>query len=83
MSKDPETRFEDIQNRLSIADTWSGRIEKLVNKRLKKDPSYSEAKFCEKYKFDKGFFNRVKNVKVIPTQKTVNKIEAALKKERV
>lgn len=72
-----------VEIRLATARTWLKRIDALIKSRRKKDPDYSEAKFCEDHTFDKGFFNRVKNIRVVPTQKTVNSVEKALKKEGV
>lgn len=72
-----------IEKRINLARTWKARLEKLIEKRQKKDPSYSEAEFCRIHGFDYGFFNRVKNLRSTPTQKTVDSIESALKKEKV
>lgn len=79
MSKD----LTPVEIRLGTARTWKKRIESLLKSRRKKDPDYSEAQFCEAHGFDCGFFNRVKNIKVVPTQKTVDAVERALKKENV
>lgn len=72
-----------VEIRLATARTWKKRIDALVKNRLAKDPKYSETKFCEAHKFDPGFFNRIKNIRVVPTQKTVDSVEKALKKEGV
>lgn len=72
-----------VEKRIAIARTWKDRVNGLVEKRRKKDPSYSEAQFCRDHKFDTGFLNKLKNFHAIPTQKTVNLIEKALKKEGV
>lgn len=72
-----------VEIRLATARTWLKRIDALLKSQRKKDPDYSEARFCEDHAFDKGFFNRVKNIRVVPTQKTVDSVEKALKKEGV
>lgn len=72
-----------VEKRIATARTWLKRVDALLAKRRKKDPNYSEAEFCRDHDFDYGFFNRNKNLRVIPSQKTVDAIEAALKKERV
>jgi hypothetical protein len=79
MSKD----LTPVEVRLATARTWLKRIDALLKSRKKKDPKYSEARFCEAHAFDVGFFNRLKNVRVVPTRKTVDIIEKALKKEGV
>ena len=72
-----------VEKRLAVARTWAGRIDKLLAKRQKKNPAYSEAEFCRTYNFDFATFNRNKNIRVVPTQKTVDAIENALKTEGV
>ena len=72
-----------VEERLDIARTWRARVDKLLKKRQKKDPEYSEAQFCRDHELDYGFFNRLKNVQVAPTKKTVDAIEAALRAEGV
>ena len=72
-----------VEIRLVTARTWKARIDLLLKTRCKKDPSYSEAKFCLSHGFDPGFFNRIKNIKVVPTQKTVDAVEMSLRKEGV
>lgn len=69
-----------IEKRIAIARTWRSRVEKLISR--KKAPMH-EADFCKKHKFDTGFFNRNKNLRVIPSQKTVDAIEKALHSEGV
>ena len=70
------------EKRIATARTWAGRVDTLIKKKQKTDPSYSEAQFCRDHDFDYGFFNRTKNVRVVPTQKTVDLIEKALSKEK-
>ncbi len=72
-----------VEIRLETARTWEKRIGNLLKTRHKKEPGYSEAQFCRTHGFDFGFFNRLKNVRVVPTQKTVDSIERALKREGV
>ena len=72
-----------VEIRLVTARTWKKRVDLLLKTRCKKDPSYSEAQFCAAHNFDPGFFNRIKNIKVVPTQKTVDSVEKALRKEGV
>lgn len=72
-----------VEKRLEVARSWKKRVDSLIAKRRKKDAEYSEARFCNEYGFDVGFFNRIKNVKVVPTQKTVDLVEKALRKEGV
>jgi hypothetical protein len=72
-----------VEIRLATARTWKKRVDGLLKNRRKKDPDYSEAQFCEAHSFDPGFFNRIKNIRVVPTQKTVDSVEKALKKEGV
>lgn len=78
-----EMRLSAAENRLSIARSWKKRVDTMLAKRRKKDAEYSEARFCADNGFDVGFFNRLKNVKVVPTQKTVDLVEKALRKEGV
>lgn len=75
--------MKPIEKRLETARSWKKRVDTLLAKRKKKDPEYSEAQFCRQHGFDFGFFNRVKNVQVVPTQKTVDAVEKALRKEGV
>lgn len=77
------TELTPVEKRIAVARTWSKRVDTLLKKKQKKDPEYSEAKFCEAHSFDVGFFNRLKNFKQIPTQKTVDAVEAALAAEGV
>ncbi len=72
-----------VEIRLTTARTWNKRISGLLKTRRKHDPDYSEAQFCRDYDFDCGFLNRLKNIRVVPTQKTVDSVEKALKKEGV
>lgn len=72
-----------VEVRLATARTWLKRIDALLKSRKKKDADYSEARFCEAHSLDVGFFNRLKNIRVVPTQKTVDRIERCLKKEGV
>lgn len=77
------TKLTPVEKRLVIARTWSKRIDKLLAKREKQKIQFSEAEFCRKYNFDYSFFNRNKNIRVVPSQKTVDAIENALKSEGV
>ncbi len=72
-----------VEIRLETARTWEKRIGNLLKTRRKKEPAYSEAQFCRDHHFDFGFLNRLKNVRVVPTQKTVDSIERALRREGV
>lgn len=76
-------RLEELESRMATARTWKARISTLLRKRRRKNPSYSEAQFCRDHDLDYGFFNRLKNVQVAPTKKTVDAIEAALSAEGV
>jgi hypothetical protein len=69
-----------VEKRIAIARTWSKRMKTLVNR---KRGGMSEAEFCRKHEFDPGFFNRNKNLRVVPTQKTVDAIQTALQTEGV
>ena len=69
-----------VEKRIAIARTWASRIEKLTNK---KNGGKSEAEFCRVHNFDTASFNRNKKLRAIPSQKTVDLIESALKAERV
>jgi hypothetical protein len=72
-----------IERRIMTARTWAVRVERLLKKKKKSNPFYSEAEFCRAYGFDYGFFSRVKHVRVVPSQGTIDKIENALKCEGV
>lgn len=72
-----------IEKRILVARTWEKRIKTLLEKRRKKDPDYSEARFCRKHGFDPAFFSRNKKLRTIPKQETVDLVEAALEKEGV
>jgi len=76
-------KLTPVEMRINKARKWPDRIEALLKKKRKKDHNYSEAEFCRKHDFDYGFFNRNKNLRVVPSQKTVDAIEKALKKEKV
>lgn len=69
-----------VEKRIAIARTWAKRIEKLTNR---KNNSKSEAEFCRDHDFDPAFFNRNKNLRVVPTQRTVDRFENALQSEGV
>ena len=69
-----------VEKRIAIARTWPDRVNKFVTR---KNKPMSEAEFCRKHGFDYGFFNRNKNLRVIPKQQTVDAIEKALKTEGV
>ena len=77
MSKD----LTPVEVRLATARTWLKRIDALLKKRCKTDTGYSEAQFCRDHAFDVSFFNRLKNIRVVPTQKTVDRVERSLRKE--
>ncbi len=72
-----------VEKRLITARTWDKRITDLLKTRRKTAPTYSEAQFCRDHEFDCGFLNRLKNIRVVPTQKTVDSVERALKREGV
>lgn len=76
-----DIRLNQTEIRLATARTWKNRIDALIKKMRKVYPPYSEAQFCRDHGFDAGFFNRLKNIKVVPTQRTVDSIEKALRKE--
>jgi hypothetical protein len=75
--------FTETENKLATARTWAKRIDALLQKKQKKNPAYSEAQFCRDYGFGYAAFNRNKNLRVVPTREMVDRIETALKKERV
>lgn len=75
--------LKPVEKRLAIGRTWADRMENLLARERVKNPDYSEAKFCEKHGFDCGFFNRNKNLRVVPSQKTVEAIEKAFAKEGI
>lgn len=72
-----------VEKRIATARTWSGRIDKLLIKRRKKDPDYSEAQFCRDHDIDPTAFNRNKKLKFAPSKKTVDLYEAAFEAEGV
>jgi hypothetical protein len=78
-----DIRLTAEEARLNIARTWNKRISGLLKKRRKYDSAYSEAQFARDHNFDCGFLNRLKNIRVVPTQKTVELVEKALRKEGV
>lgn len=71
----------DLHNKVS---KWEARLDNLATR--KKNPM-SELAFCEKHGFHRAGLNRNKKSvatgKNFPTEKTILKVEAALKKERV
>jgi hypothetical protein len=73
-------KLTPVEKRIAIARTWAARIKKMTDR--KKNPK-SEAEFCRDNGFDFGLFNRNKNLRVVPTQRTVDRIEKALKKEGI
>lgn len=78
-----DENLKPVEKRLAAARKLAGRVDKLLEKKRRKDPDYSEAEFCRTHGFDYGFFNRVKNLRVIPFQSTLHLFDAALKKEKV
>jgi len=59
---------------------WAARIDKLAKR--KKNP-LKEAEFCRKHKLQIAGFNRSKNGVSFPSPKTIAKVEAAFKAEKV
>lgn len=76
----PEQKIKQQQDRLKKVKAWTARIEKL---RKRKKNAMSEAQFCRKYGIHPSGFNRNKKGVSFPTQKTVDRIEEALKSEGV
>lgn len=62
------------------AEKWRARIYKLANR---KTNPLSESKFCKAHGINISVFNRNKNGVTIPTDEQIEKVEAALKAERV
>lgn len=78
-----ENTKHPVEIRLETARTWAGRIEHLIREKRKSEPYYTEKSFCDAHGFTPSFFNRVKNVKVAPSEQTVESVEAALRAEGV
>lgn len=72
-----------VEKRIAVARTWGNRVDTLLKNKKKENPNYSEATFCRTHNLDCGFFNRLKKLRAVPSQKTVDAIESALKKEGV
>jgi hypothetical protein len=70
-----------VEMRIAIARSWSDRVQFMIETQKEPDIHFSEKLFCLKHGFDCGFFNRNKNLRSVPSQRTVNRIEAALEKE--
>ena len=78
------TREQKIQaqaDRIKAVKKWPARLKKLILLKKKSGIVYSEAKFCKDYGFSSSRFNKGKNLESIPTEETVQKVEAALAKE--
>jgi hypothetical protein len=77
-----EEKIQEQRRRIKTAKTWGKRIDKLKDRG---ERSLTEADFCKKYGFNKAHFNRQKNCKsdFIPSKKTVERVEKALKDEGV
>lgn len=74
------TAEEKLQERINIIKTWPSRLLFLRNR---PENPMKESEFCRKYGFSKVPFNRAKNLKVIATQATIDRVEAAFKQEGV
>lgn len=59
---------------------WPRRLLRLSKR---KENPLTEADFCNIHKFEKSYFNRMKNLAIIPGQDKVDEVEAAFKKEGV
>lgn len=75
-----EEKLEQKKQRIELIKKWPKRLAKLLKR--KEDP-LDEAAFCERYGFEKTYFNRMKNLKVGAKQDKVNAVEEALTKEGV
>lgn len=80
------TRVEKIKaeaERIKAVKQWPARLRKLIRLKKKAGIVYSEAKFCKDNGFSPSRFNKGKNLESIPSQETVEKVEAAFEKESV
>jgi len=80
MSKRIEN-FKNIEKRINTVKSWATRLE--VLKSRKENPITREYEFARKYGIDPAYFNRLKNLKCIPNQSTVDMIESYMQKEGV
>jgi len=78
-----EDKINAMAARIKAVKKWPARLKKLIALKKKKGILYSEAKFCKDHGFSVSRFNKGKNLESIPTQETVEKVEAALAKEGV
>ena len=75
-----DERMKQKLANLERVKKWAARINALANR--KKNPM-KEAEFCRKHKLQIAGFNRNKNGICFPNQKTIAKVEAAFKAEKV
>lgn len=79
-----DEKIKQIADLHKKVEKWDDRLRKLATR---KNNPLSESAFCDKYKFHKAGLNRNKKSletgKDFPTKKTIERVEAALKKERV
>ena len=76
-------KLNDLEKRIATVRKWNDRITKLLEKKQKTNPAYSEAEFCRSHNIDVFQFNRHKNLLVMPRQDKVDDVEKALSAEGV
>lgn len=65
---------------MNIAATWNSKLEKL--KKRKTDP-LNESKLCSRHGLTLSRVNLSRNGKTVPTQVTIDAVEAAFRSEGV
>jgi len=77
-----QQKMYEQNERVKKVRSWSARIKRLTSRKRK---PMTEVDFCVKHGINNVWFNRLKNGKTsfIPSKKSVDKIEAALKSEGV
>ncbi len=79
-----DEKLKEVADLHKKVEKWDERLTRLATR--KKNP-LTETAFCDKHGFHKAGLNRnkksVESGKNFPTKKTIEKVEAALKKERV
>lgn len=75
-----QEKLEAEAARAKIATTWTPRMDILENRGLN---PMKQGIFCEKYDVPKAVFSRAKTGKTIPSQDTVDKVEAGFDEQGV
>lgn len=73
-------KIQDAQRRIEIVQAWQPRLDAL--KKRKTNP-LQEKDFAEKAGYKASVFNRMKNLKNIPSQDNIDTVEAAFEQEGV